>query len=68
MNYLDKDFSELPDDWTIHPLRNVAEIHNTRRAPLNEHERKTKKGIYPYCGANGVVDSIDEYRFDDSNR
>jgi type I restriction enzyme S subunit len=64
MDYLDRDFSELPDNWTIHPLRDVAEIHNARRAPLNERERQTKKGIYPYCGANGVVDSIDEYRFD----
>jgi type I restriction enzyme S subunit len=65
MEYLDPDFDALPGEWAIHPLRDVAEIHNTRRAPLNARERETKKGIYPYCGANGVVDSIDEYRFDD---
>jgi type I restriction enzyme, S subunit len=64
MDYLDKDFSRLPADWSIRPLREVAEIHNKRRAPLNGHQREKKKGRYPYCGANGIVDWIDEYRFD----
>jgi type I restriction enzyme, S subunit len=64
MEYLDSDFDALPKEWTIRPLTDVAEIHNTRRAPLNARERENKKGVYPYCGANGVVDSIDDYRFD----
>ena len=64
MEYRDPDFNALPEEWIIRPLQDVAEIHNTRRCPLNSRDRETKKGIYPYCGANNVVDSIDEYRFD----
>jgi type I restriction enzyme S subunit len=64
MESLDPDFDALPKGWTIRTLADVAEIHNARRVPLNARERESKRGIYPYCGANGVVDSIDEYRFD----
>jgi len=64
MNYLDPEFSTLPDGWTSKTLQDVVEIHNTKRQPLNGREREGHKGIYPYCGANGVVDYIDDYRFD----
>lgn len=64
MNYLDPEFSTLPDGWTSKKLQDVVEIHNTKRQPLNGREREGCKGIYPYCGANGVVDYIDNYRFD----
>jgi type I restriction enzyme S subunit len=64
MEYLDPDFRTLPKSWTVYPLRDVAEIHNTHRVPLSALERMTRKGIYPYCGANGIVDSISDYRFD----
>jgi type I restriction enzyme S subunit len=64
MAYLDPEFSPLPDGWTSKELQDVVEIHNTKRQPLNGREREGRKGIYPYCGANGVVDYIDDYRFD----
>jgi restriction endonuclease S subunit len=64
MAYLDPEFSPLPDGWTSKELQDVVEIHNTKRQPLNGREREGCKGSYPYCGANGVVDYIDDYRFD----
>ncbi|CAG4995600.1 hypothetical protein DYBT9275_01677 [Dyadobacter sp. CECT 9275] len=45
-------------------LDEIAEIHNYKRVPLNSRERENKKGSYPYYGASGVVDYIDEYIFD----
>jgi type I restriction enzyme S subunit len=44
----------------------VANLDN-RRVPLNSIERdaKTKKGLYPYIGANNIVGYIDEYIFDE---
>lgn len=63
MAYIDSDFSNLPAQWVLKPIGEVAEILNTKRAPLNALKRATKKGSYPYCGANGIVDYIDEYRF-----
>lgn len=64
MAYLDPEFSTLPDGWISKELQDVVEIHNTKRQPLNGREREGRKGSYPYCGANGVVDYIDDYRFD----
>ena len=64
MAYLDSEFSPLPDGWTSKELQDVVEIHNTKRQPLNGREREGRKGGFPYCGANGVVDYIDDYRFD----
>ena len=64
MAYLDPEFSPLPDSWTSKELQDVVEIHNTKRQPLNGREREGRKGGFPYCGANGVVDYIDDYRFD----
>jgi type I restriction enzyme S subunit len=64
MPYIDSAFSNLPTEWTLKPLGEVADILDNKRAPLNSFERATKKGAYPYCGANGIVDYIDEYRFD----
>jgi type I restriction enzyme S subunit len=34
--------------------------------PLNDAQRNTMRGSYPYCGANGVLDYIDRYCVDDS--
>jgi len=64
MAYLDPEFSPLPEGWSAKELSDVVEIHNTKRQPLNGREREGRKGSYPYCGANGVVDYIDDYRFD----
>ncbi|MEK5325582.1 restriction endonuclease subunit S [Aeribacillus sp. FSL M8-0254] len=47
-------------------LKDLTINLDNKRKPLNELERKSlkKKGLYPYCGANGVLDYIDEFIFD----
>ena len=44
-------------------LENVCEILDSQRIPITEKDRKS--GIYPYYGANGVQDYIDDFIFDD---
>ena len=34
------------------------------RIPVKKDDRATAKGLYPYFGANGEVDKVDEYIFD----
>jgi type I restriction enzyme S subunit len=51
-------------DWKEYTLSDIAEIHNSKRIPLNSLQRQHKKGSYPYYGASGIVDYIDEYIFD----
>lgn len=44
-------------------IEDVCDILDSQRIPITASERKS--GIYPYYGANGVQDYIDEYIFDD---
>jgi type I restriction enzyme S subunit len=55
---------EIPKDWESVDLGEVVEIHDSKRIPLSEMERKNRRGQYPYCGANGIIDYIDDYIFD----
>ena len=56
--------SGLPSGWINAPLLELTSIHDSIRVPLNATERATRKGPYPYLGANGQVDLIDDYLFD----
>lgn len=50
--------------WDHAPLMDVVELHDSRRVPLNHTQRAARKGPYPYYGANGQVDSVDDYLFE----
>jgi type I restriction enzyme S subunit len=45
-------------------LGDIATLHDAERIPLNSRERMSRKGKYPYYGASGIVDHIDDYLFD----
>ncbi len=51
-------------EWKEYKLGEIAEILDYKRKPLSSMERSTRKGIYPYYGASGIIDSIDDYIFD----
>jgi type I restriction enzyme S subunit len=56
-------FKEFEGEWKKKKLRNVSNFLDSKRIPLSQTERKTKKGKYPYYGASGVIDFIDDYIF-----
>lgn len=56
--------SELPEGWVESPLLDIIKLHDSKRIPLNSKQRAERHGPYPYYGANGQVDTIDEYIFD----
>jgi type I restriction enzyme, S subunit len=56
--------AELPAGWEGRSLLDIVELHDNRRIPLNAKQREEKQGPFPYYGANGQVDSIDEYIFE----
>ena len=51
----------LPAGWRYAPLMEVVTLHDSKRIPLNAQQRAAKNGPYPYYGANGQVDSVNEY-------
>jgi len=61
--FKDSHFGRIPVDWDVVNLEDVVEIHDNKRIPLSEKERIKMKGDYPYCGANGIIDYINDYIF-----
>lgn len=51
-------------EWTEYRLSDIASIRNKKRVPLNSRQRATIQGDYPYYGASGVVDYVNDYIFD----
>lgn len=49
--------------WTEYPLLELCEIHDTKRKPISSTEREKIKGSFPYYGASGIVDYINNYIF-----
>lgn len=50
--------------WKDVRLDEIAEILNFKRIPLNSRERERRKGNYPYYGASGIVDYVDDFLFE----
>ncbi|MBR3672766.1 MAG: restriction endonuclease subunit S [Clostridia bacterium] len=45
-------------------LEDVIECYDNKRRPLSAMQRQCRKGIYPYYGAQEIIDEIDDYIFD----
>ncbi|EHE9877322.1 hypothetical protein IFX67_004218, partial [Escherichia coli] len=52
--------------WRNFCITELADFCNAQRIPLSAMERAHKKGNFPYYGASGIVDYIDDYIFDGS--
>lgn len=50
--------------WPEVELGDVIELFDSKRIPLSGKERSTRQGKYPYFGASGIIDYIDDYIFD----
>jgi len=54
---------EIPKGWEVNKWGDVVNFFDNQRIPLSEVERLERKGQYPYYGANGIIDYIDDYIF-----
>ncbi|WP_210398138.1 restriction endonuclease subunit S [Motiliproteus sediminis] len=51
-------------DWPLKRISEVAQFLNNKRVPLKSLDREKRQGQYPYYGASGIVDHIDDFIFD----
>ncbi len=54
----------IGNTWPLVPFGDVVENFDSKRIPIKQADRKQKSGKYPYYGASGVIDYIDDYIFD----
>ena len=52
-------------EWEQVKLGDVCIFRDNERVPLEAQERQNRQGIYPYYGASGIIDYIDDYIFDE---
>ena len=63
--YFGKYKDNLPSDYKIVKLNEVADNYDSKRKPMSSREREQHRGIYPYYGATSIIDYVDDYIFDD---
>ena len=51
--------------WDVVEVQEVGESLDSKRIPVEASIRATKRGQYPYYGASGIIDYVDEYIFDE---
>ena len=51
-------------EWKTYKLGDVVNILDNRRIPLSARKREQRHGEYPYYGAQGIIDYVDDYLFD----
>lgn len=56
------EFREV-NGWNEKPLGVICDVLNNKRQPISSDQRKA--GPFPYYGASGIVDFVDNYLFDE---
>ena len=55
---------EIPEKWDVNRLSDFIRLYDYKRVPLSGKDRACRQGKYPYYGATGIMDYIDDYIFD----
>ena len=58
-------FSGFEDEWKEVKLGEISTFLDNKRVPLKEDDRKHMQGKYPYYGASGIIDYVNDYIFDE---
>jgi type I restriction enzyme S subunit len=51
-------------EWEVLALKETTDCLDHLRVPLNDAKRSKMQGDYPYCGANGILDYVNDYIID----
>jgi len=55
----------IPEHWDVKSIRYAFRFRNYQRIPISASEREGKQGEYPYYGASGIIDYVQDYIFDE---
>lgn len=58
------DAKSLHEGWHVKTFGEVSENFDYKRIPVSSMEREKIQGEYPYYGASGIIDYVNEYIFD----
>lgn len=55
---------EIPESWKWMQFKRTCSSLDGKRIPLKKDDRAKREKRYPYYGATGVIDFVDDYIFD----
>jgi type I restriction enzyme, S subunit len=55
----------IPENWVLLKLGDVVEFLDGKRRPVKDGDRAKMRGDFPYYGASGIVDYVNDYLFDE---
>lgn len=55
----------IPEDWAIKELYELVEFLDGKRKPIKEADRAKMQGSFPYYGASGIIDYVNDFIFDE---
>ena len=55
---------EVPEGWVWARFGDIAINRDAERVPLSSEVRARRRGPYPYYGASGIIDYVDDFLFD----
>lgn len=56
---------EVPEHWEVTSLKYFYDSLDYKRIPISSVERADLSGDYPYYGASGIIDYVNDYIFDE---
>jgi type I restriction enzyme S subunit len=59
-----QDAREYPDTWGSATFDCLTTNHDGRRVPVKSADRAKRPGPYPYYGASGIIDHVDDFLFE----
>lgn len=61
---VEAEHGEIPEGWEVATVGEHISNFDSKRVPVSGAERNKRKGPYPYHGAAGVMDYVDDYLFE----
>jgi type I restriction enzyme S subunit len=62
--FVDSELGQIPKGWKVGLINDVIKLFDFQRIPISEIQRDSRHGDFPYYGASGIIDYIDDYIFD----
>ncbi|MDZ4159873.1 MAG: restriction endonuclease subunit S [Anaerolineaceae bacterium] len=62
-SHLQTVFTQRGEGWVERKLGDICEVLDSRRIPITQRDRIA--GVYPYYGASGILDYVNDYIFDE---
>lgn len=63
--YKESKLGMIPREWEVLPIASVSENLDGTRIPVKQEDRDKQQEIYPYYGASGIIDYVEDYIFDE---